>query len=172
MLDERGEQLGIAHQFHKFIREFAKTTARQPKARDRRCPIVSDGLTAFVAATGDVLPCYALYMDGADTNQRYGNITEQRFRDIWTSHLRAQVIARIDARACPFCRFQGHNGVLWDLADQHADTTAPTRHPPAATSAVRSTPATRTGSSCDRPRTLARDHRRPRLHRNALEHSR
>lgn len=117
VIKEHAARLGVGQQFAKFVGTFGKVTAGQPLARDPRCPVVADGLIAFVAATGDVLPCYAHLMNGRATS--FGNITRDRFRDIWTGPLRQQVVRAIDAaRTCPFCRYHSLNAMLWNQADQ------------------------------------------------------
>ncbi|MGH4018878.1 MAG: SPASM domain-containing protein [Pseudonocardiaceae bacterium] len=117
LIRQHATRLGVGQQFAKFVGTFDKATAGQPLARDARCPVVSEGLIAFVAATGDVLPCYAHLMNGRTTS--FGNITRHRFHDIWTGPLRQQVVRAIDAaRTCPFCRYQPINAMLWNQADQ------------------------------------------------------
>lgn len=102
---------------------FGKTAAQEPNARNARCPIVADGLVALVAATGLVYPCYALYMNShrPPDVQAIGDLRSQRFTDVWTGTLRQDVVRAVDATRCPDCRFQGHNFILWDLADQRPD---------------------------------------------------
>jgi radical SAM protein with 4Fe4S-binding SPASM domain len=117
VIDAHAHELGIAHQYPKFLYNYDKTIAQQPNARDARCPIVSDGLIAMVAATGDVMPCYAHIMRGRKT--AFGNLAEQRFADIWHGPLRQKVVAAIDAKnTCPFCRFQAANAMLHNQGDQ------------------------------------------------------
>lgn len=80
---------------------------------------MADGLVAFVAATDLVYPCYALYMNSADRHdvRPIGDLHQQRFTSIWDGPLRHDVVTAIDATRCPYCRFQGHNSILWSLAD-------------------------------------------------------
>lgn len=114
-VDAYAQHHGVAHQFPKFVREqFGKTAAQEPNARDERCPIVADGLVAFVAATGLVYPCYALYLNShrRPDVQAIGDLSSQRFTDVWTGTLRQDVVRAIDATRCPDCRFQGHNFIL------------------------------------------------------------
>jgi radical SAM protein with 4Fe4S-binding SPASM domain len=117
VIDAHARELGIAHQYPKFLGTYGKTVGQRPNARDARCPVVSDGLIAMVAATGDVLPCYAHLMH--DRKSAFGNLAEQRFADIWNGPLRQKVVAAIDAKnTCPFCRFQAGNAMLHNLGDQ------------------------------------------------------
>lgn len=116
-IESRSNELGIAQQFKKFIKEFERTVDQKVPTSKKECPIVHDGLAAFVAATGDVVPCYAIYQHKMSQAWSYGNINETDFKEIWNNKLREEVISKIDARKCPFCRFQGHNKIIQNMSE-------------------------------------------------------
>lgn len=115
-VDERAKVLGVGHQFHKFVREFEKTVKQESDQESRTCPIVQDGLIGFVAATGDVMPCYALYQHSG-SKFSYGNLGSSTFTEVWRSPRREEVIKQTNATNCPYCRYQGHNAILRRMAE-------------------------------------------------------
>jgi MoaA/NifB/PqqE/SkfB family radical SAM enzyme len=66
-----------------------------------------------VGATGDVWVCTHLRNIEGFT---FGNIVTERFKDIWSSEKRKEVIGRIDLSKCQlYCRNNEINKVLWAL---------------------------------------------------------
>lgn len=116
-IGERAKELGIVAQFDHFLRRFNGTVQQQVESSSPVCPIVQDGLIGFVAATGDVFPCYSIYQHRVSSEWCFGNIKNDDLREIWRSRTRELVIRRIDARTCPYCRYQEHNKVLQLMAE-------------------------------------------------------
>ncbi|MDA1656356.1 MULTISPECIES: radical SAM protein [Bacillus] len=119
-LEKYANNVGMPHQFEHFLNEFNQNSQKHVPTHLKECPIVQDGIYAYVAATGDVVPCYAIYKELMDDEWKYGNIKDMSFNEIWNSKLREEVIKRINASACPFCHFQVQNKILSEIDEKYA----------------------------------------------------